>query len=79
MATRGAFVTHMGSPWVAQTLSQCTSMKLGEVLSNSVTIEATKFVGPHKSRMCQYVINLVHRGQTISPQSTQTGATTLEL
>jgi hypothetical protein len=53
-------------------------MKYSGVSSNSVTIEATKFVGPHKSRMCQYLINLVHWGQTIGPQSTQAGATTFE-
>jgi hypothetical protein len=39
----------------------------GEGSSNSVTIEATKFVGPHKSRMCQYIIKLAHRGQMIDP------------
>jgi hypothetical protein len=29
----------------------------GKVSSNSVTVEATKFMGPHKSRMRQYIIN----------------------
>jgi hypothetical protein len=48
-----------------------SSVKYSGVPSNSVTVETTKFVGPHKSRMCQYKINLVHRGQTIDPQSTQ--------
>ncbi len=64
--------------WVAQTLSHCTPMKRGKVSSNSSTHEATKFVGPHKSHMRQYIINLVHRGQMIGPQSTQAGATTFE-
>jgi hypothetical protein len=53
-------------------------MKYSGVLSNSATIEATKFAGPHKLYMRQYIINLVHRGQTISPQLTQAGATTFE-
>jgi hypothetical protein len=51
-------------------------MKYSGVLSNSATVEATKFVGPNESCMRQYIINLVHRGQTIGPQSTQAGATT---
>jgi hypothetical protein len=63
------------SLWVAQTLSQCTSMKRGKVSSNSATVEATKFVRPYKSYMLQY-INLVHRDQTIGPKSTQTRAIT---
>jgi hypothetical protein len=49
--------TSTGSPWVAQTLSQCTSVKRGKVSFYSTTVEATKFVGPHKSRMRQYIIN----------------------
>jgi hypothetical protein len=53
-----------------------SSMKYSGVSSNSATIEATKFVESHKSNMRQYIINLVHRGQTIGPQSTQVGATT---
>jgi hypothetical protein len=53
-----------------------SSVKYSEVSSNSATDEATKFVGPHESYMHQYIINLVHRGQTIGPQSTQVGATT---
>jgi hypothetical protein len=36
------------TPWVAQTLSHYTSVKQGKVPSNSVTHEATQFVGPHK-------------------------------
>jgi hypothetical protein len=44
----------MGSSWVTRTLSLCTSVKRGKVSSNSTTVKATKFVGPHKSRMCQY-------------------------
>jgi hypothetical protein len=39
----------------------------GEVSSNSVTVEATKFAGPYKSRMHQYIIKLAHQGQTIGP------------
>jgi hypothetical protein len=46
------------------------------VSSNTTTIEATKFAGPHKSHMRQYIIELPHRGQAIGPQSTQVGATT---
>jgi hypothetical protein len=49
--------TSMSGLWVARTLSQYTSMKQGKLSFNSVTVEATKFVGPHKSRMRQYVIN----------------------
>jgi hypothetical protein len=65
----------MGGP----TLSQCTSIKYGGVLSNSSTIEATRFVGPNKSCVCQYIINLIHRGQMIGPQSRQAGLPPLEL
>jgi hypothetical protein len=43
--------------WVAHTLSECTSVKRGKVSSNSATVEATKFAGPHKSHMRQYIIN----------------------
>jgi hypothetical protein len=50
-------ITPPGHPWVAHTLSQCTFVKLGMISSNSMTIEATKFVGPHKSSMHQYIIN----------------------
>jgi hypothetical protein len=32
-------------------------MKYGGVSSNLATVEATKLAGPHKSRMCQYIIN----------------------
>jgi hypothetical protein len=39
----------------------------GEGSSNSVTAKATKFAGPYKSCMRQYIIKLAHRGQTISP------------
>jgi hypothetical protein len=59
--------TSLGYPWVAHTLSWCTSCRCDRVSSNSVTVEATKFVGPYKSRMCQYIIKLVHRGQAIGP------------
>jgi hypothetical protein len=51
-------------------------MKYSGVSSNSTTVEAIKFAGPHKSRMHQYINNLVHRGQMIDLQSTQPGATT---
>jgi hypothetical protein len=71
--------TSMGSPWVTRTLSYYTSMKWGKVSSNSATIKVTKFVGPHKSCMWQYIINLIHQSQTTGPQLTQAGATTLEL
>jgi hypothetical protein len=53
-----------------------SSMKYSGVSSNLATVEATKFAGPYESRMRQYIINLVHRGQMIGPQSTQVGATT---
>jgi hypothetical protein len=46
------------------------------VPSNSETVEATMFAGPHKSCMRQYAINLVHWGQMTSPQLTQEGDTT---
>jgi hypothetical protein len=36
------------TPWVAQTLSYCTLVKYGGVLSNSVIIEATQFVRPQE-------------------------------
>jgi hypothetical protein len=38
----------MDKPWVARTLSHYTSVKRGKVSSNSLTHEATQFVGPHK-------------------------------
>jgi hypothetical protein len=38
-----------------------------EVSSNSATVKTTKFTGPYKSRMRQYVIKIAHRGQTIGP------------
>jgi hypothetical protein len=44
------------TPWVGQTLSHCTSVKSSGVSSNTATVEATKFVGPHKSHMHQYII-----------------------
>jgi hypothetical protein len=67
--------TLIGSPWVTRTLPKCHPTQRG-VSSNSTTIKATKFTGPRESRMRQYIINLVHRGQMIGPQSTQAGATT---
>jgi hypothetical protein len=62
-----------GSLWVARTLSQCTSMKQGKVLSNSVTIEATKFVGPHISRMRQYIIKACCNGAQLTRSLIDTG------
>jgi hypothetical protein len=70
--------TSMGSLWAARTLSQCHPWSTVGCHPNSATVKATKFVGPHKSRMHQYIINLVHLGQAIGPQSTQAGATTFE-
>jgi hypothetical protein len=49
------------------TLSRCISWRYGRVSSNSVTVEDTKFVEPHKSRICQYIIELAHRRQVIGP------------
>jgi hypothetical protein len=42
--------------WVARTLSHCTLVKQDKVSSNSATHEATKFTGPHKSHISQYII-----------------------
>jgi hypothetical protein len=44
------------TPWVARILPRCTPVNWGKVSSNSVTHEATKFAGPHKPHMCQYII-----------------------
>jgi hypothetical protein len=44
-----------------------TPERYGRVSSSSATDEATKFAGPHKSRMHQYIIELAHWGQTIGP------------
>jgi hypothetical protein len=48
-------------PWWASvggpTLSQCTSVKHSGLSSNSMTVEATKFVEPHKSCLREYIIN----------------------
>jgi hypothetical protein len=55
-----------------------SSVKYSVVSSNSVTVEAIEFAGPHESRMRQYIINLVHQGQAIGPQSTQAEATTFK-
>jgi hypothetical protein len=64
-------------PWVAHTLSQCTSIKWGKVSSNSVTVDATKFAGPHKSYMHQYIINAGSSGPNqCGPELTHVGATT---
>jgi hypothetical protein len=39
----------------------------GEVSSNSVIVKATKFTGPHKSSMRQYIIELAQWGPMIDP------------
>jgi hypothetical protein len=39
-----------------------TPVKYGGVSSNSATVEATKFAGPHKSHMRQYIINAYSSG-----------------
>jgi hypothetical protein len=49
------------TPWVGQTLSHCTLVKYVGLSSNSATVKATQFVGPKKSRMCEYTT------QTCSP------------
>jgi hypothetical protein len=36
------------SPWTAHALSRVSPMRYGRVLSNSVTVEASKFVGHNK-------------------------------
>jgi hypothetical protein len=54
-----------------------TSIKYGGMTLNSATVEATKFVGPYKPHMHQYIIELAHQGQMIGPQSTRARATTL--
>jgi hypothetical protein len=53
-----------GHLWMAPTLSLLSSIKYGGVSCNLVTVEATKFVGPHKSYMRQYIIKLVHSDPT---------------
>jgi hypothetical protein len=56
-----------------------TSVRYGRVSSNSVTVEATKFTVPHKSCMCQYIINAWSTGPNrCGPWSTQVRATTFE-
>jgi hypothetical protein len=58
--------TSPGSPWVTQTLSLLSSVKRGKVLFNSMTVEATKFVGFHIAHMHQYIINACCRGSNRS-------------
>jgi hypothetical protein len=36
------------TPWIAHALSCVSPMRYGRVSSNSVTVEASKFAGPHK-------------------------------
>jgi hypothetical protein len=69
--------TSMGSPWVAWTLSLLSSVKQGKVSSNSVTFEATKFVGLHISCMLQYISNACCNGSQPTRSLINTsGATT---
>jgi hypothetical protein len=56
--------TSTSYPWVARTLSRFTSQQVGRIASDSVIIEATKFMRPHKSRMHQYKINDFSSGPT---------------
>jgi hypothetical protein len=44
-----------------------TPERYGRVLSNSSTMEATKFAGSHKYHMRHYIIEHAHQGQTIDP------------
>jgi hypothetical protein len=55
--------TFVGGPYTIP----MTPLRYGGIASVSATNEATKFVGPHKSRMRQYIIELAHRGQAIGP------------
>jgi hypothetical protein len=43
--------TSSGYLWVAHTLSRYTSWRYDRIASISTTIQATKFMGPHKSCM----------------------------
>jgi hypothetical protein len=52
---------HDGHPWVAHALSRCTPIRYGWIAFVSAKHDATKFVEPHKSCMCQYTT------QTCSP------------
>jgi hypothetical protein len=65
--------TSTGSPWVARTLSHCTSVKRGKLSSNSVIVEAFKFVGPHKSHMHQNIINACCNGAQPTQSLIDTG------
>jgi hypothetical protein len=49
--------TSLGYPWVACTLSRFISLQVGRIASDSANIKATKFTVPHKSCICQYIIN----------------------
>jgi hypothetical protein len=59
-------IVSMGNPWVAHTLSRFASTdhhcRYVGVSSNSVTISATQFMRPHKSRIRQYIINACTSG-----------------
>jgi hypothetical protein len=65
--------TSTGSPWVDRTLSHCTSVKWGKLLSNSATVEAIKFVGPHNSHIHQYIINACCNGAQLTWSLIDTG------
>jgi hypothetical protein len=71
-------IPHQASVGGTHTIPK-SPVKYSGVSSNSATVEATKFAGPSKSHMYQYIINHVHQGQTIDSQLTQVGATILEL
>jgi hypothetical protein len=45
-----------GHPWVAHALSLPRSIRYGRISFISETDDTTKFEGPHKSHMCQYII-----------------------
>jgi hypothetical protein len=51
-------------PWWASVGGPCTILmytwRYGRIAFISATHKASKFVGPHKSRMCQYVIKLAY-------------------
>jgi hypothetical protein len=57
----------MGGTYTIPAASPGHHYRCGGVSSNSATDEATKFVGPHKSHIRQYIIELAHRSQMIDP------------
>jgi hypothetical protein len=77
----GSFVFRVVTPLYLAHLPHDTSMGIrgwlmhylgihhcrhGGIASISMTHEITKFAGPHKSCMRQYIMELAHQGQTIS-------------